>query len=175
MGIKIGSLFVAGVYALVGVILVSALPVCADDPPTAAAAKRYAWGGSPFVPVNVALNEDSVVLSAGGERVELKGQLFKVDAASEVTAKWKKEVRDFTVFSLHLKAKQPALVENVHWFAGQWTGIDETAVQRTHLQDNVLFLRKGKVSFFISLDFPYSKITDSSVSYPAAKSLHVRV
>jgi hypothetical protein len=62
-------------------------------------------------------------------------------------------------------------VEKIHWFAGKWSGADETAVQRTSRQDNVLFLRKGKVSFFISLDFPYSKITDASVSYPPTKSL----
>jgi hypothetical protein len=131
-------------------------------------AQRYAWGDTPFIPVDVAVQTNRVVLSAGGERVELNGQLFKVDATAEVTAEWKKEIRDFTIFSLQLKARQAALVENVHWFAGKWSGADEAEVQRSRLQDNVLFLRKGKVSFFISLDFPYSKITDASVSYPAS-------
>ncbi len=159
----------AGVCALVGVMFVSGSPAWANSPPVTA--KRFAWGGSPFIPVNVVVNQAGVVLSAGGERVELKGQLFKVDAKAEVAADWKQEVRDFTIFSLQLKAKQPTVVENVHWFSGNWSGVDETVVQRTHLQDNVLFLRKGKVSFFISLDFPFSKITEASVSYPASKQL----
>jgi len=33
--------------------------------------------------------------------------------------------------------------------------------------DNVLFLRVKDVSFFISLDFPYSVINKDGVSYPA--------
>ncbi len=132
---------------------------------------RYAWGGSPFIPVSVEVTKDGVAFRAGEEQVKLTGELFKVDATTDVTTEWKKEVRDFTTFSLQLKAKQPTMIEKVHWFAGTWTGVDETTVQRSHLVDNVLFLRKGNVSFFISLDFPYSKITDSSVSYPAAKSL----
>jgi len=132
---------------------------------------QYNWGSSPLIPVDVEIVRDVVALSAGGEQVELNGQLFKVDARGHLTTEWRKEVRNFTIFSLQLKANRPTVVENVHWFAGKWSGVDETAVQRTHLVDNVLFLRKGKVSFFISLDFPYSKITDNSVSYPAVKSL----
>lgn len=134
-------------------------------------AQRFAWGESPFIPVTVTVKENSVVLDAGGEQVELAGQLFRVDAKGDVTAEWKQEVRNFHIVSLLLKARQAAVVETVHWFAGTWGGVDETAVQRTSLQDNVLFLRRGKVSFFLSLDFPYSKISGTSVSYPAAKAL----
>ena len=138
----------------------------------AAAAKRFNWAAPRLIPVTVEVRDNNVVLQAGGASVTLNGSLFKIDAGAGVSTKWKKEiVGKLNVFSLELQAEQPTLVKNVEWFAGQWTGVDQTEIQSTDLQDNVLFLRKGNISFFISLDFPYSKITPTSVAYPANADL----
>ena len=138
----------------------------------AAAAKRFNWAAPRLIPVTVEVRDNSVVLQAGGASVTLNGSLFKIDAGAGVSTKWKKEILgELNIFSLELQAEQPTLVKNVEWFAGQWTGVDQTEIQSTDLQDNVLFLRKGNISFFISLDFPYSKITPASVAYPANADL----
>ena len=95
-----------------------------------------------------------------------------METTAEMDKRWYKQVLGrITVFSLELRAKEPALVKEVQWFAGRWDKMDETVIHSTGLEDNVLFLRKGKISFFLSLDFPYSKITPASISYPAHETL----
>lgn len=162
---------------LVAILLLIGGGLCAGLPRRAtaqesAAAKRFNWAAPRLIPVTVEVRDRSVVLQAEDSRVTLNGSLFKIDAGAAVSTKWKREmVGQFHVFSLELQVEQPTLVKNVEWFAGQWTGVDKTVVHRTDLQDNALFLRKGNVSFFIALDFPYSKITPASVAYPANADL----
>jgi len=76
-----------------------------------------------------------------------------------------------TTFALTLTAAEPTRLETVTWFAGTWESAAERATQSTDLQDNFLFLRKDGVAFFLSLDFPYSRITPAGISYPPQAEL----
>lgn len=110
-------------------------------------------------------------LTAGGESVELHGDLFRAHSGQPLEPRLQQECRDYLVFSLWVKSGTTAFLESVAWFVGDWHGVDERCVHSTELLDNALFLRKGGVSFFLSLDFPYSKITDRGISYPAQEKL----
>lgn len=162
---------------LVAIMLLIGGGLCTGWPRRAPAedattAKRFDWAAPRLIPVTVEVRDRSVILQAEDSRVTLSGSLFKIDAGDAVSTQWKQETAgELQVFSLTLQAEQPTLVKNVQWFAGQWTGVDQTEIQSTDLQDNTLFLRKGNVSFFLTLDFPYSKITSASVAYPANADL----
>lgn len=162
---------------LVAITLLIAWGLCTGLPQRAPAqeapaATHFNWAAPRLIPVTVEVRDRSVVLQAGQSRVTLNGSLFRVDADGAVGTEWKQEtVGELQVFSLELRADQPTLVKHVEWFAGRWTEVDQTEIQSTDLQDNALFLRKGEVSFFISLDFPYSRITSTAVAYPANADL----
>ena len=134
-------------------------------------AKTFDWSTPSFVPVEIDLGADTVSLTAGGESIILHGELFRLRAEGELITEWTVEEREFLVLSLDLMAAGDAFLHEVRWLTGAWQGMDERLVSSTGLQDNVLFLRKGDVSFFLSLDFPYSRITEAGISYPPHEAL----
>ncbi|WP_353196657.1 hypothetical protein [Parapedobacter defluvii] len=126
----------------------------------------FDWGAPRFIPVEVTVAKDKVVLKAGGERIEFMGRLFELDADTRMTADWSKHAGEFTTLSLTVQPEEEALLRNVTWFAGRWEKQAEKIVHATKVMDNMLFLRKNGISFFLSLDFPYSKIDDAGIHYP---------
>jgi len=108
-----------------------------------------------------------ISLSAGGETINFAGELFRIRADRPLKTRYSVRQREFLVCSLELTAGHDARLEEVTWFAGRWDDDAGRVVQSTSLQDNVLFLRKGDVSFFLSLDYPYSRIRPEGISYPA--------
>ena len=131
-----------------------------------ASSDLFNWSAPHFIPVEIKVDDDRVVLAAGGESVTLHGELFSLDCEGGLESTWSLDRGDFIVVSLEVQAKDEAYLREVFWFAGRWEEGCEQVVSSSDLQDNVLFLRKGDVSFFISLDFPYSKITPAGISYP---------
>lgn len=124
----------------------------------------FDWSAPRFLPLTLDVHRDGVKLKAGGQSVALDGALFRLDADGALDGRWAVRQGDFLVVSLALTPQRDTVLREVTWFAGEWSG--ERIVSSTGLQDNVLFLRKGGVSFFLSLDFPYSKITPTGISYP---------
>ena len=125
----------------------------------------------PFLPVQMAVEPGGVTLSAGGESVRFRGEPFAVGADGPVTAECSVARREFLILSLRVTARRPAELRRVAWFAGEWDPSCERAVSSTGLQDAFLFLRKGSVSFFLSLDFPYSRIDSGGIWYPPSERL----
>ena len=114
------------------------------------------------------LREREVILQAGGVRVVLSGPLATVQADHPVRLQQRIAHKDYLVFSLILQAREDTLVQDISWFKGDWDSECETVVSSTRMQDNVLFVRKNGISFFLSLDFPYSRIQPrQGISYPA--------
>ena len=131
-----------------------------------AARRGFDWSAPRFLPVEIDIHDGAVALSAGGRSVTLRGELFRLRADGEIATWWAVEEREFLVFSLELTAVTDAFLHEVAWLPGTWDGIDARVVSGTALQDNVLFLRAGDVSFFLSLDFPCSRITDDGIAFP---------
>lgn len=128
-------------------------------------------GAHPFLPILFAETSGGAAFSAGGEILSFAGDIFACQAEGSVTGKWTLAQREFLIFSLTVKATQPTLLNDVVWFSGQWDSRFERAVNSTNMQDAFLFLRRGNVSFFVSLDFPYSRITEHGITYPPHERL----
>ncbi len=149
---------------LLGVIISFSVTSCINDTPSGGDGSLD--GSSILIPVHVDVYSDKIQLSAGGQIIHFKGNLFRLEADASLETKWEIEEKNFTVLSLDITTKTPALLKQVHWFPGEWESGTGQAVQSTALMDNVLFLRKGNVSFFLSLDFPYSEINKDGITYP---------
>lgn len=128
-------------------------------------ASTFDWTRPRFMPVAVDVDATGVRLLACGETVKLEGSLFQIESDHELVPSWTVEEYDFHIFSLHLAADQTAVLKKIAWFAGSWTNYDSLRIHSTGVQDNFLFLRKGGVSFFLSLDFPSSTINEQGISY----------
>lgn len=124
------------------------------------------WDQSTLIPVKVQEKSGGLQLIAGGQIINFTGDLFRLDADEKFDSKWSVTEREFTTFSLKITAHSASLLRHVSWFAGEWEAGAEQVRQSTSIMDNVLFLRMKDVSFFISLDFPYSQIDKDGVSYP---------
>ncbi|MBP9902941.1 MAG: hypothetical protein KBH45_15880 [Verrucomicrobia bacterium] len=131
----------------------------------------FNWSQPMLIPVKVEVQPGGARLSAGGQTIRFTGELFRLDADQALDARWKMAEREFTTFSLDVTARASSRLRRVQWFAGEWEPEAEQAIQSTRLMDNVLFLRKGDVSFFLSLDFPFCRIDTNGVSYPANETL----
>ena len=131
----------------------------------------FDWSQPTLIPVHVEVQTGSARLSAGGQTIRFTGELVRLDADQKLDSKWTVAEHELTAFSLDVTARTPSLLRRVHWFAGEWEPGVEHAIQSTALMDNVLFLRKGDVSFFLSLDFPYSHIGAEGVTYPPYERL----
>ncbi|MBI3947710.1 MAG: hypothetical protein HY321_17450 [Armatimonadetes bacterium] len=129
-------------------------------------AAPFDWSAPRFLQVEMDARADRVALSAGGQSVTLHGPLFRLDADGGLDPRWSAQAGEFLVLSLDLEARRETLLREVSWFPGEWDPGCERVVSRTEHQDNVLFLRKGGISFFVSLDFPYSRIGPDGISYP---------
>src|SRR5665647_934898 len=126
-----------------------------------------------LIPVRVQVQSNSIQLIAGGQTIHFNGELVQLHGDQKIEAKWTVAEREFTTFSLNVTTHSPSLLRSICWFAGKWESGVEKVIQSTKLMDNVLFLRKGDMSFFISLDFPYSKIDANGISYPPFDSIMV--
>lgn len=150
--------------------LMAALP---EDrqPPAPPVIPPFDWSQPPLIPMKVKVQSGSAQLSAGGQTIQFTGELFHLDGDQKLDAKWAAAEREFTTLSLEVTARTESRLRLVQWFAGQWEAGVEQFVQSTALMDNVLFLRKGDMSFFLSLDFPAGRIGTNGVTYPPNESL----
>lgn len=128
--------------------------------------KKLDWSQPELIAVQVKVGKNSIELAAAGQRVVFKGELFKLNADQQLLTDWKMINGEVTTFSLNVEAKESTLLKQLSWFSGQWEPGLEKTVQSTKLMDNVIFLRKNGISFFLSLDFPYSKIDTEGIHYP---------
>ena len=126
----------------------------------------FDWSQSTLIPVKLLEKAGGFQLIAGGQTINFTGELFRLDADQKLNSKVSVTEREFTVYSLQLTAPSRSLLKRVSWFAGEWEPGVEQVKQSTSIMDNVLFLRVKNVSFFISLDFPYSVINKDGISYP---------
>lgn len=134
---------------------------------SAQAQQRFDWSAPRLIPVEVKIAKNKIALKAGRENIEFAGRLFELEADGVLFSKWSKQEREFTTFSLEVKADQDVMLRKVIWFSGQWRNYAERQIHSTKLMDNILFLRKNGVSFFLSLDFPFSNIDENGIRYPS--------
>ncbi len=130
------------------------------------AAAAFDWSQPALIPVRVEPQAGGAQLTAGGQSIRFTGDLVRLDSDRPLGSKWKLTPGELTTFSLEVTARTSALLRRVHWFAGEWEPGVERAIQSTALMDNLVFLRKGGVSFFLSLDFPCGRIGAEGITYP---------
>lgn len=148
------------------VCIVNGLVVRANDK------QQFDWGAARFVPVDIEVADGKIILYSEGQQVDFSGDLFKLDAVGRVNAEWSKKEGDFITLFLAVSASAESRLNKVTWFSGVWEDGVEKVVHATALMDNTVFLRKNGISFFLSLDFPYSRIDSSGIHYPPGVMLH---
>ena len=119
-----------------------------------------------LLPVRLTQRDDRLTLHAGGAAVAFAGALVRVVGEGELRSQVTPEARELLILHHTVAAPAGGRVREVSWFAGTWAPACERVVAGTTLQDSFLFVRQGGVSFFLALDFPYSRIGDGGISYP---------
>ena len=123
------------------------------------------WSTSFLKPLCYRLTDHQLILASGGEEIVFTGDLLSltpVVADIQISAVY----GDFLTLSAKAVVAEDGLITRVSWFAGAWSGYEQMQIISTGLSSICVFLRKGAVSFFISLDFPYSRINGAAtVSY----------
>jgi len=138
---------------------------------------NFDWSAKRFLPIRIERSDSRIILKAGGSSIYFKGNLFHthsdapLNTSVEICHPASKAQGEFAVFLLKLKADRDTILHDVTWFAGEWEPAAKRVIASTNLQDIVLFLRRGNVSFFLSLDFPFSRITPGGISYPAGETI----
>ena len=133
--------------------------------------RSFDWSQPALLPVHADVQGENVQLHAGGQTIRFTGDIVRLDADQKLESKWTVAEHELTTFSLDVTARAPSLLRSVHWFAGEWEPGVEQVIQSTPIMDNVIFVRKGDVSFFLSLDFPYSRIGAGGITYPPYEHL----
>ena len=151
---------------VIGTIIFKAQKRSSGNQATNIREAEFDWSQSALIPVKVMETSGGFQFIAGGQTINFTGDLFRLDADQKLNSKWSVTEREFSVYSLQITAPSRSLLKRVSWFAGEWEPEVEQVKQVTSIMDNVLFLRVKDVSFFISLDFPYSVINIDGISYP---------
>ncbi len=122
----------------------------------------FNYAAPPLLPLSATVDDRGIRLTAGGVTLRFDGVLVTASADGPVAVQtgWVQSgdrPADWITFEATVNTERPARLNSVTWFAGSWEPGVERAVQSTDLQDGFLFLRKDGISFFLSLDFPYSR------------------
>ena len=126
----------------------------------------YDWSAPRLLPIEITVHDGGLELRAGGESLSFTGPLFSIQADRPLRAEQTLANGEFATLSLSLEAEEDTRLERVTWLPGNWNPTCEREVLSTNLQDIALFLRRGGVSFFLSLDFPYSETSSDGIAYP---------
>ena len=121
-------------------------------------------------PVAIDFTPSGLTLCFGEEIVVFKGDVFSVKSDGEIKSEISLEqhiaginddiASNQTTLNVTLTAKKKCTLLEYFYFDGEWENVDEIVVNKTNLSGIGAFIRKGSVSFMISLDFPYSEIRD---------------
>ena len=109
---------------------------------------------------------DRFEFTAGGETVHFTGTLCGCISDHEMVSEPVREESPFITLNFAFTAKEDLFLREVRWLDGAFDD-EGVSVKKhsTNLNDNFLFLRKNKVSFLFSLDFPSSRIDGTTISY----------
>ncbi len=124
------------------------------------------WSRSFLEPVTYSLTKEGLLLSAGGEEICFHGKLLSVSPdCADVSVEASALAGTMAIFSGDVHANRRDRIELVTWFDGAWENYDELIDYHMTYSSICTFLRKGAVSFFVSLDFPYSRADHGKISY----------
>ncbi len=124
------------------------------------------YGDSCLIPLRFDKTANGASVSADGVKLDFKGSVLGINGSE---CDYSLSVVDSNILILRgsLSCADMSDIGDVEWFQGAWNLFDEMVVSSTELQDNFLFFRSGEVSFFLSLDFPCSRIMDGCIAYHA--------
>ncbi len=124
------------------------------------------WSRSFMESVTYSMTKEGLLLSAGGEEICFRGRLLSVSPdCADVSVEASPLAETMVTFSADVRANRQDRIELVTWFDGVWENYDELIDYHMTWSSICTFLRKGAVSFFVSLDFPYSKADHGKISY----------
>lgn len=105
--------------------------------------------------VRLTLREGGLTLALRQTEVRFDGEVFSCTGSARTE---KRISAENGVLKVRLQAVKSGKIEDYRYFDGVWSGADEIVIASTNLSGICAFLRAGEVSFFLSLDFPYSRI-----------------
>lgn len=113
----------------------------------------------PFrISVEVESCADGMLLKADGQQLHFCGSVFTATATQPLHHTLTLQGETIEVMCA---CQQECVLEEYHYFDGRWENPDKIIVAETKLTGICGFLRKGNVSFFLSLNFPYSRIVQN--------------
>ena len=115
------------------------------------------WSRPFLVPADVTVDASGLDISAMGESVRFEGRVLAADCSAEIESAINIIPGDAVTLSPELRVLSDGRMEEYHYFDGVWSG-GEIVVAATQMSGICAFLRCKNVSFFLSLDFPYSRI-----------------
>ncbi len=119
---------------------------------------------TPFLKkVNIETNDKGINISCMGETICFIGDIIKVSTKNNTKTNNIINIRDNVIYSTIISPIKDMILE-YHYFDGEFKDVDNIIVKRTNYNDICVFLRKNNISFFLSFDFPYSKITTKGSS-----------
>ena len=124
------------------------------------------WSRSFLEPVTYSLTDKGLSLSAGGEEICFRGKLLSVfPNCADVSIEVSSLAQTMVTLSANVLVRQSDRIKLVSWFDGVWENYDMLLDYHMTYSSICTFLRKGAVSFFVSLDFPYSQADHGKISY----------
>lgn len=107
----------------------------------------------------IKITDTGLSVSALGKTVEFEGEILKAEGG-DFTCLTKTDGMKIVAI---LKAKDDCVLEEYRYFEGVWKGVEEICVAKTAVSGICAFLHAGDISFFLSLDFPYSDISQEGM------------
>ena len=117
--------------------------------------------------------EDGLTVSYNGESIRFGSPLLALKTLEQGPAsreiadiEIKAELSSFLTLDARVSIKKDCKITEVAWLCGS-AGLPGTLINASTEKSGICaFIRKGSVSFFLSLDFPYSEINGTTISYP---------
>ena len=120
--------------------------------------EKMQYGEKFLVCPEVAISDTGLSISALGETITFSGNVFTAHTNAELDTVVSLLSSDVAVLSPECKVLKNGRMDEYKYFDGTFGGFDEMVIAETGLCGIGVFLRTGGVSFFLSLDFPYSRI-----------------
>ena len=120
--------------------------------------EKMQYGEKFLVCPEVAISDTGLSISALGETITFSGNVFTAHTNAELDTVVSLSSSDVAVLSPECKVLKNGRMDEYKYFDGTFGGFDEMVIAETGLCGIGVFLRTGGVSFFLSLDFPYSRI-----------------
>lgn len=109
-----------------------------------------------ILPLKITIDNQGLLICSENSSIRFNGTIFKANSNAPVQSNV--FVKNNTTLVAECSSQTDCVIEDYCYFDGYWQGVEQIVVAKTNLTGIGAFLRTKDISFFLSLDFPYSKI-----------------